>query len=134
MNMSYRTMCELKMAWYWPRFFFCVLRLRCSQNLLSHKKRTRPVSSHLGLTEHAFLILHKEHHFSCGTQGNLEWARQLHLGRSDSQSQHYDLVHLTHTQSQLCNNYCCGELWKCMLHCYHGYDINPKSRSRKCAK
>lgn len=66
MNMSYWTMCELKVAWYWPRFFFCVLRLRCSQNLLSHKKRTRPVSSHLGLTEHAFLILHKEHHFFVG--------------------------------------------------------------------
>ena len=63
--------CSVKMAGYWPSSFFaCLWTERKSRSINSHKKRTRPISSHLdrtNLVNKGFIIWLLEK-FACGIQ------------------------------------------------------------------
>ena len=85
------TKCEVKMAGYWPSSFFaCLWTETKSRSINSHKKRTRPISSHLdrtNLVNKGFIIWLLVKFCLRDTAGSPERARWLHLARSGSQSQ-----------------------------------------------
>ena len=65
------TKCEVKMAGYWPSFFFARLWTEMESSSINSQKRTRPISRHLdrtSLVNKAFIIWLSEK-FSCGTCG-----------------------------------------------------------------
>ena len=80
------------MAGYWPSLFFCVFMDRGGVEVHKQsKKRTRPISSHLGrtsLVNKGFIIWLLGKFFLRDKAGWLpERARWSHLARSGSQSQ-----------------------------------------------
>ena len=79
------------MAGYWPSSFFLrVCGLRRSRGPLTRRKRTRPISSHLArtsLVNKGFITWLVGKFFLRDTAGDPEWAKQLHLACSGSQSQ-----------------------------------------------
>ena len=85
------TKCEVKMAGYWPSYFFASLWTETeSRSINTQKKRTRPISSHLdrtNLVNKGFIIWLLGKFFLRDKAGSPERARWLHLARSGSQSQ-----------------------------------------------
>ena len=68
------------MAGYWPSSFFACLWTETELRSTTSQKRTRPLSSHLDLTNlvnKGFIIWLSGKVFLRDTAGSLEWAREL---------------------------------------------------------